>query len=223
LLNGRVRDWEAILKVAAADKALHQQSALTRTEYKLRITECSAMLHQAAYAEKQKQQRRPTPVIIPHLHDPATTQPNTSHARARLDPPSKRKQQDSTGATAAAAEHHAHTPTSATEREALLNEAENQLAHQRQHGEDPFKLLTVTTDMTTTDWFANVHRTAEAKRNQLSLLQQRINALDRNDRTRKQDLLIMSALHKAMQAMQTARNTLLKKWTGYSRRKKPRH
>ena len=98
---------------------------------------------------------------------------------ARLAPPSKRKQQDSTGATAAAAEHHAHTPTSATERVTLLKEAESQLAHQRQHGENPFKLLTVTTDMSTTDWFANVHRTAETKRNQLSLPQQRVNALDR--------------------------------------------
>ena len=162
-------------------------------------------------------------MTMPPMHDTATTQPSTCHASARLAYPSKRKQQDSTGATAAAAEHHAHTPTSATERVTLLKEAESQLAHQRQHGENPFKLLTVTTDMSTTDWFANVHRTAETKRNQSSLLQQRINALDRDDRAREQDLMIMSALHEAIQAMQTARNTLLKKWTGHSCRKKPRH
>ena len=236
LLDGHVRDWEAILKVAAADKALHKQSALTRNDYKLRIIKCSAMLRQAAYAVKQKQRRRPTSVIMPPLHDIATTQPSTSHARARLARPSKRKQQDSAGTSAAADEHcvkmtsrvltttdasHQHTLPNHT-RAPVLAEAARQVAHLQQHRGDAHMLLNVTPGMSTTNWLDTVHRNAAAKQTRLQLLHQRIGALHRDDNAREPDLVLMRALHEAMQAIKDALQQLRSKSKHYNRKKKLR-
>ena len=239
LLNGRVRDWESILKVAAADKALHQQSALTRTDYKLRITKCSAMLHQAAYAVEQKQRRRPKSVTMakPPPHDANTTQPSTCQASARLTPPPKRKQQDGAGTSAAADEHcvemtspvltttdasHQHTLPNTT-RALLLEEAARQVTQLQQHSGDAHMMLNVTPDMSTMNWIGTVHRNAAAKQTRLQQLHQRIGALHRDANAREPDFVLMRALHEAMQAIEDALQQLRYKWTQYNRKKKQRH
>jgi hypothetical protein len=194
------------------------------------------MLHQAASTARQKQRRRAKSVIMLPLHDTATTQPSTSLARARLSSPSKRKQQDSAGATAAADEHRVAMAspvlmtTDTSQQHTLANsnrvtlhvEAARQVTLLQQHSGNAHMLLNVTPDMSTMNWIGTVHRNAAAKQTRLQQLHQRIGALHRDGNASDPNLALMRTLHEAMQAIEAALQQLRTTWTQYNRKKKQR-